>query len=71
VRPRTAIVVLAALAAVATALYLRHKRAAAAVPAVRLGLGDGGERELTAGDAGVAELLSAAADLRRGFQAGA
>lgn len=66
---RPAVIALAVLVAAGTAVYARRKRGAAALPPpVRLGLADGGERSLAAGDQGAAELLSAAADVRRAFE---
>jgi hypothetical protein len=70
VRSRTAVIVLAVLGLAGVAVYARRKRAAAPPP-VRLGLVDGGEHSLAAGDPGVAELQSAAAGVRRGFEVGA
>ncbi|MBE3034710.1 MAG: hypothetical protein IMZ74_16140 [Actinobacteria bacterium] len=69
---RTAVIVLAGVLGLAgAAVYVRRKRAAAAPPPVQLGLEGGGERSLAAGDPGVAELQSAAAAVRRGFEIGA
>ena len=70
-KPRTAVVVLVVLGLAGAAVYARRKRAAAAPPPVQLGLEDGGEQSLAAGDPGVAELQSAAAGVRRGFASGA
>ena len=70
-KPRTAVVVLVVLGLAGAAVYARRKRAAAAPPPVQLGLEDGGEQSLAAGDPGVAELQSAAAGVRRGFEIGA
>jgi len=70
VKSRTAIIVLGALGLAGAAVYVRRKRAAAPPP-VQLGLGDGGEQSPAAGDPGVAELRSAAAAVRRGFEVGA
>jgi len=71
VKLRTAVIVLVVLGLAAAAVYVRRKRAAAAPPPVQLGLDDGGEQSLAAGDPGVAELQSAAAGVRRGFEVGA
>lgn len=65
---RTAVIVLAVLGLAGAAVYVRRQRAAAAPPPVQLGLEDGGEQSLAAGDPGVAELQSAAAGVRRGFE---
>ena len=70
-RFRTAVIVVAALGLAAAAVYVRRKRAAEKLAAVQLGLEDGGELLLGAGDPGVAELQSAAAALRRSFESGA
>jgi len=70
VRSRTAIIILVVLGLAGAAVYARRKRAAAPPP-VQLGLEDGGEQSLAAGDPGVAELQSAAAGVRRGFEIGA
>jgi len=70
VKSRTAAVVLAVLSLAGAAVYVRRKRAAAPPP-VQLGLEDGGAQSLAAGDPGVAELQSAAAGVRRGFEVGA
>ena len=70
-KSRTAIIVLAALGVAGAAVYVRRKRAAAAPPPVQLGLEDGSEQSLAAGDPGVAALLSAAAGVRRSFEIGA
>ena len=70
-KSRTVVVILAVLGVAGAAVYARRKRAAAAPPPVLLGLEDGGEQSLAAGDPGVAELLNAAADVRRGFEIGA
>ena len=67
---RTAIIVLAALGLAGAAVYARRKRAAAPPP-VLLGLEDGGEQSLAAGDPGAAELQRAAAGVRRAFESGA
>lgn len=67
---RTAVIVLVVLGLAGAAVYVRRKRAAAPPP-VQLGLEDGGEQSLAAGDPGVAELQSAAAGVRRGFEIGA
>ena len=64
---RTAVIVLVVLGLAGAAVYARRKRAAAPPP-VQLGLEDGGEQSLAAGDPGVAELQSAAAGVRRGFE---
>ena len=69
-KSRTAVVALAVLGLAGAAVYVRRKRAAAAPPPVQLGLEDGGEQSLAAGDPGVAELQSAAAGVRRGFDIG-
>ena len=69
-KSRTAVVALAVLGLAGAAVYARRKRAAAPPP-VQLGLVDGGEHSLAAGDPGVAELQSAAAGVRRGFEVGA
>jgi hypothetical protein len=71
VKFRTAIVVLSALGLAGAAVYVRRKRAAAAISPVQLGLEDGSEQSLAADDAGVAELRSAAAGVRRSFEIGA
>jgi len=68
VKFRTAVIVLAVLGLAGAAVYVRRKRAAAAPPPVQLGLEDGGEQSLAAGDPGVADLQSAAAGVRRGFE---
>ena len=68
---RTAFIVLVVFGLAGAAAYVRRKRAAAAPPPVQLGLEDGGEQSLAAGDPGVAELRSAAAGVRRGFEVGA
>jgi len=68
---RTAVIVLAVLGLAGAAVYARRRRAAAAPPPVQLGLEDGGGQSLAAGDQGVAELRSAAAAVRRGFEVGA
>lgn len=70
-KSRTVVIVLAALGLTGAAVYVRRRRAAAASPAVQLGLDDGGEQSLTVGDPGVAALQSAAAAVRRGFEVGA
>jgi len=70
VKSRTAVIVLAVLGLAGTAVFVRRKRAAAPPP-VLLGLQDGGEQSLAAGDRGVAELQGAAAAVRRGFEVGA
>ena len=67
---RTAVIFVAVLGLAGAAVYLRRKRATAPLP-VRLGLEDGGEQSLAAGDPGVAELQSAAAAVRRAFEIGA
>ena len=69
-RSRAAAIAVVVLAVAGTAVYVRRKRAAAPPP-VKLALDDGSEQSLAAGDPGVAELLSAAAGVRRGFEAGA
>jgi hypothetical protein len=71
VKLRTAVIVLAVLGLAGAAVYTRRKRAATASPPVQLGLADGGEQSLAAGDPGVFELQSAAAAVRRGFEIGA
>jgi hypothetical protein len=68
---RTALIVIVVLALAGAAVYARRKRAASMVPPVQLGLEDGCDRSLAAGDLGVAEMQSAAADVRRAFEAGA
>ena len=68
---RTAVIVLVVLGLAGAAVYVRRKRVAAAPAPVQLGLEDGGEQSLAAGDPGVAELQSAAAGVRRGFEIGA
>ena len=68
---RTAVIVLAVLGFAGAAVYVRRKRAAAAPPPVQLGLEDGSEQSLAAGDPGVAELQSVAVGVRRGFEIGA
>jgi len=70
VKLRTAVIVLAAAGLAGAAVYGRRKRAAAA-PSVQLGLEDGGGQSLAVGDPGVAELQSAAAGVRRGFESDA
>jgi hypothetical protein len=70
VKFRTAVIVLAVLGLAGAAVYVRRKRAAAPPP-VQLGMEDGGEQSLAAGDPGVAELQTAAAGVRRGFEIGA
>ena len=70
-KSRTAIIVLAALGVAGAAVYVRRKRTAAATSPVQLGLEDGSEQSLAADDAGVAELRSAAAVVRRSFEIGA
>ena len=67
---RSAVIVLAVLGLAGAAVYARRKRSAAPLP-VQLGLEDGAEQSLAAGDPGVAELQSAAADVRRSFESGA
>ncbi|MCX6364379.1 MAG: hypothetical protein NTW58_09495 [Actinobacteria bacterium] len=67
---RTVVIVLAVLGLAGAAVYARRRRATAPSP-VLLGLEDGGEQSLAAGDPGVAELQSAAAGVRRGFARGA
>ena len=67
---RSGVIVLAVLGLAGAAVYARRKRAAAAPP-VQLGLEDGAEQSLAAGDPGVAELQSAAAGVRRSFESGA
>ena len=47
---RTAVIVLAVLGLAGAAVYVRRKRAAAAPPPVQLGLEDGCEQSLAAGD---------------------
>ena len=69
-KSRTAVVALAVLGLAGAAVYVRRKRGAVAPPPVQLGLEDGGELSLAAGDPGVAELQSAAAGVRRGFDIG-
>ena len=69
-KSRTAVIVLVVLGLAGAAVYARRKRVAAPPP-VQLGLEDGGEQSLAAGDPGVAELQSAAAGVRRGFEIGA
>jgi len=71
VKIRTTVIVLAVLGLAVAAVYARRKRAAAAPPPVQLGLEDGGEHSLAAGDPGVVELLNAAAQVRRSFGSGA
>jgi uncharacterized membrane protein len=71
VKLRTVVIVLAVLGLAGAAVYVRRKRAAAASPPVQLGLADGAEQSLAAGDPGVVELQSAAAAVRRGFEIGA
>jgi len=71
VKSRTAVIILVVLGLAGAAVYARRKRAAAAPAPVLLGLEDGGERSLAAGDPGVAELQSAAAGVRRSFESGA
>ena len=68
---RTAAIIVVALGLAGVAEYVRRKRAAAAQSPVQLGFEDGGEQSLAAGDPGVAELQSAAAGVRRGFEVGA
>ena len=68
---RTVVIVLIALGLAGAAVYARRRRAAAAPPPVQLGLDDGGEQTLAAGDPGVTELQNAAAGVRRGFASGA
>jgi hypothetical protein len=70
VKSRTAVIILVVLGVAGAAVYARRKRAAAPAP-VLLGLEDGGEQSLAAGDPGVAELQSAAAGVRRAFEGGA
>jgi hypothetical protein len=70
VKSRAGIVILVVLGLAGAAVYARRKRAAAAPPPVRLGLADGGELSLAADDPGVADLRSAAADVRRAFEKG-
>ena len=67
---RSGVIVLAVLGLAGAAVYARRKRAAAAPP-VQLGLKDGAEQSLAAGDPRVAELQSAAAGVRRSFESGA
>ena len=69
-RIRSALIVLAVLGLAGAAVYARRKRAAAPPP-VQLGLEDGAEQSLAAGDPGVAVLQSAAAGVRRSFESGA
>ena len=69
-RSRSAAIVLAILGLAGATVYVRRRRAAAAPPPVQLGLEDGGEQSLAAGDPGAAELQSAAAGVRRGFEIG-
>jgi len=68
VKFRTAVVALAVLGLAFAAVYARRRRAAATPPPVRLGFADGSEQALAANDPGAAELLSAAADVRRGLE---
>ena len=68
---RTAAIVLIGLGLAGAAVYVRRKRVAEKLAAVQLGLEDGGELLLAAGDPGVAELQSAAAAVRRAFEIGA
>ena len=68
---RTAVIILAVLGLAGAAVYARRKRAAAPPAPVLLGLEDGGEQSLAAGDPGAVELLNAAAGVRRGFESGA
>jgi len=70
VKSRTAVIVLAVLGLAGAAVYVRRQRAAAP-PSAQLGLEDGGAQSLVAGDPGAAELQSAAAAVRRGFEVGA
>lgn len=65
-RFRTAVIVLAVLGLAGVAVYVRRQRAAPT--SVQLGMEDGGEQSLAAGDPGVAKLQSAAAGVRRGFE---
>lgn len=67
---RSAVIILVVLGLAGAAVYARRRREAAPPP-VQLGLEDGGERSLAADDQGVAELQSAAAAVRRGFEIGA
>ena len=67
---RSAVIVLAVLGLAGAAVYARRKRSAAPPP-LQLGLEDGAEQSLAAGDPGVAELQSAAAGVRRSFESGA
>jgi hypothetical protein len=69
-KARSAVIILAVLGLAGAAVYARRKREAAPPP-VLLGLEDGVERSLAADDQGVAELQSAAAGVRRGFEIGA
>jgi uncharacterized membrane protein len=69
VRFRTAVIVLAVLGLAGVAVYVRRQRAAPT--SVQLGMEDGGEQSLAAGDPGGAELQSAAAEVRHGFEIGA
>jgi len=71
VKLRAALIVLAVIGLAGAAVYVRRKRAAEALAAVQLGLEDGGEQLLSAGDPGAAELRSAATDVRRGFASAA
>jgi len=71
VKLRTAAIIFVALGLAGAAVCVRRKRAAAAPSPVQLGFEDGGEESLAAGDPGVAELQSAAAAVRRGFEIGA
>jgi hypothetical protein len=67
---RTLLIVLGVLALAGAAVYVRRKRAADAVSPVQLGTEDGGSFDLGASDPGVSGLLSAAAGVRRAFEAG-
>jgi hypothetical protein len=71
VKSRTAVIAIAVLSLAGAAVYVRRKRAAAASPPVQIGLEDGVQHALAAGDPGVFELQSAAAAVRHGFEIGA
>jgi hypothetical protein len=71
VKSRTAVIVLAVVGLAGAAVLVRRKRAAAVLPSAQLGMEDGSEQSLTAGERGVAELQRAAAAVRRGFEVGA
>ena len=70
-KSRTAAIILLVLGLAGAAVYVRRRRAAAMPPAVQLGLDDGSEQSLAAADPGAADLQSAAAAVRRGFEMGA